>query len=224
MHSRQPLRDPGPNPCHGLSRNREQKRRRYLDAAQYARLGQVLRTAQRQQTISPGVLTALNLLLLTGARPAEIAGLQWTEVDLKGAALNMTDSKTGRKTIHLSPETVRLLKRWPRIADEPSVFPGAGRREKGQHLHPHTLTHCWPTIREKAQLGDVRLYDACRHSFASVAVSQVGLSLAAIGEQLGHSQPATTARYAHLQDTAAKQNASAIAGVIATALKRRPRR
>ena len=33
---------------------------------------------------------------------------------------------------------------------------------------------------------DVRLYDACRHSFASVAVSQHGLSLAQIGEQLGH--------------------------------------
>jgi site-specific recombinase XerD len=70
----------------------------------------------------------------------------------------------------------------------------------------------------------VRLYDACRHSFASMAVSQHGLTLAQIGEQLGHSQPATTARYAHLHDDAAKRNATAIGGSIAAALKRRVRR
>ena len=54
--------------------------------------------------------------------------------------------------------------------------------------------------------------------FASVAVSRHGLSLAQIGEQLGHSQPATTARYAHLHDDVAKQNANAIGTTIAAAL------
>ena len=69
----------------------------------------------------------------------------------------------------------------------------------------------------------MRLYDACRHRYASVAVSQHGLTLAQIGEQLGHSQPATTQRYAHLHDDVAKQNATAIGGSIAAALKRKVR-
>ena len=119
---------------------------------------------------------------------------------------------------------MKLLKRWPRFARSPYVFPGNGAaRRKGAHLHASTLAHVWADLRTAAKLEDVRLYDACRHSFASVAVSQHGLSLAQIGEQLGHSQPATTQRYAHLHDDVAKQNATAIGGTIAAALKRRAR-
>jgi hypothetical protein len=48
----------------------------------------------------------------------------------------------------------------------------------------------------------VRLHDL-RHSYASVAASG-GQSLVVIGKLLGHSQPATTARYAHLVDDPVK--------------------
>jgi site-specific recombinase XerD len=44
----------------------------------------------------------------------------------------------------------------------------------------------------------VRLHDL-RHSFASVGAAG-GASLPIIGALLGHSQPTTTARYAHLAD------------------------
>ena len=198
-------RPAGPNPCHGIEKFEERRRKRYLDAAEYTRLGQALRSA----AIQPGPRTAIELLLLTGARPDEIATLQWPHVDLAGAALNLPDSKTGEKTIHLSPAAVKLLKRWPRFARSSYVFPGNARgEEKGEHMHPSTLTHVWADLRTLADLEDVRLYDACRHSFASVAVSKHGLTLAQIGEQLGHSQPATTQRYAHLHDDVAKQNAT----------------
>ena len=43
---------------------------------------------------------------------------------------------------------------------------------------------------------DVHLHDL-RHSFASIAAGQ-GLSLYTIGKLLGHKNPKTTARYAHL--------------------------
>jgi site-specific recombinase XerD len=51
-------------------------------------------------------------------------------------------------------------------------------------------------LRKQAGLDDVRIHDL-RHSFASVAVGS-GMSLPMIGKLLGHTQPATTARYAHL--------------------------
>jgi len=54
----------------------------------------------------------------------------------------------------------------------------------------------WRRIRGKANLADVRIHDL-RHSFASVAAG-TGMSLPMIGKLLGHSQPVTTARYAHL--------------------------
>ena len=77
----------------------------------------------------------------------------------------------------------------------------------------------WRRIRTKAKLDDLRIHDL-RHSFASVAAG-VGLSLPMIGTLLGHSQPATTARYAHLamdpvrgaSDLVAEEIAAVMSGV-----------
>jgi Phage integrase family len=64
----------------------------------------------------------------------------------------------------------------------------------GAHLVE--LQKPWRRIREKASLHGLRIHDL-RHSFASTAAG-MGMSLPMIGKLLGHSQPATTARYAHL--------------------------
>ena len=74
----------------------------------------------------------------------------------------------------------------------------------------------WRRIRAAAKLDDVRLHDL-RHSFASVAASG-GQSLIVIGKMLGHSQPATTARYAHLADDPVKAASDAVGTQIATAM------
>ena len=109
----------GPNPCFGVELYPEQKRTRYLTPAEYAKVGKALRTA----TLAPGIRTAIQLLLLTGARPVEIATLQWAFVDLKAAMLRLPDSKTGPKTIFLSPAAVAVFKRWPRHAHSRMSFP-----------------------------------------------------------------------------------------------------
>jgi site-specific recombinase XerD len=71
-------------------------------------------------------------------------------------------------------------------------------------------------VRKAALLTDVRLHDL-RHSFASVAVAG-GASLPLIGGLLGHAQPATTARYAHLGADPLKAAAEAIGARIAAAM------
>ena len=62
----------------------------------------------------------------------------------------------------------------------------------------------------------MRLHDL-RHAFASVAASS-GMGLPIIGKMLGHTQPATTARYAHLASDPVKAAAAAVAGKIAAAM------
>jgi integrase len=62
----------------------------------------------------------------------------------------------------------------------------------------------------------VRLHDL-RHAFASVAASS-GIGLPIIGKMLGHAQPATTARYAHLASDPVKAAAASVANKIASAL------
>jgi hypothetical protein len=74
----------------------------------------------------------------------------------------------------------------------------------------------WRRIRTAAKLDDVRLHDL-RHSFASVAASG-GQSLVIIGKMLGHSQPTTTARYAHLADDPVKAASDAVGRQIASAM------
>ena len=79
------------------------------------------------------------------------------------------------------------------------------------------------TAAEKAKvelpvgLTDVRIHDL-RHSFASVAASG-GLSLPMIGKLLGHTQAATTARYAHLAADPVRAANEAIGQKIAATMK-----
>ena len=65
-------------------------------------------------------------------------------------------------------------------------------------------------------LDDVRLHDL-RHAFASVGAS-AGMALPIIGKLLGHSQAATTQRYAHLARDPVKGAAASIAGRIEAAM------
>ena len=64
---------------------------------------------------------------------------------------------------------------------------------------------------------DVRIHDL-RHSYASIGASG-GLSLPMIGKLLGHTQAATTARYAHLADDPLKAANEAIGQQIAAAMR-----
>jgi integrase len=75
----------------------------------------------------------------------------------------------------------------------------------------------WRRIRGTAKLDEVRLHDL-RHSYASVA-AMGGQSLIVIGKLLGHSQPATTARYAHLADDPVKAASDVVGARIAAAME-----
>jgi integrase len=83
-------------------------------------------------------------------------------------------------------------------------------------LVPVNLQKPWRRIRTAAGLDDVRLHDL-RHSFASAAVAG-GMSLPMIGALLGHSQPQTTARYAHLSADPLRAASEAVASRISSAL------
>jgi len=87
------------------------------------------------------------------------------------------------------------------------------------------VTGCARRIRQAARLDDVRLHDL-RHSFASIGASG-GMSLPMIGALLGHSQPQTTHRYAHLAADPLRAASETIAGQIAGPLamsKQAPKR
>jgi integrase len=75
---------------------------------------------------------------------------------------------------------------------------GAPDRRQAPPGHMVEIKGSWAAICKLAQLSGVRVHDL-RHTYASVLAS-AGLSLPVIGALLGHTQPGTTARYAHLFD------------------------
>ena len=92
------------------------------------------------------------------------------------------------------------------------VFPS----HEGKVLDPDNLFHRYflPVL-TKAGLRRIRLHDL-RHTFASYSAGAGG-SLPMIGALLGHSQPATTARYAHLAASPLRELADRTTALIAAA-------
>ena len=197
------LRPDRTNPVLHVQRFREEKRERLLSDAELARLGQALAEAE-QSGASPYAVTALRLLILTGARLGEILSLRWNEVDFQHGVLRLGDSKTGAKPIPLNAPALALLSTLSRIEGNPFVIVGK--------IEGHCMVNIskpWRAIRANAGLETLRIHDL-RHAFASVGAS-MGMSLPVIGKLLGHTQAATTARYAHLSDDPL-QKATALIG------------
>lgn len=207
----QELLAPNSNPCRGVARYQHKMMDRYLTGEELARVGQALNQLESSAASDRFALAAIRLLILTGARRSEILTLKWDHVDLPRRRLQLPDSKTGQKTIHLNDAAIAVLTGLPRLVGNPYVVPG---RLAGTHLA--NVQNAWDQVRRIADIGNCRVHDL-RHSFASLAVD-AGASLPMIGKLLGHTQPRTTARYAHLTDTTLQRLNEDIGGRISEAM------
>ncbi len=197
----------GGNPCRFVMKNRERRRERFLTEHEFFRIGRALNAAEAVGQMSPPAAAAIRLLMLTGCRRNEILTLRWADVSFERSELRLRDSKTGPRTVPLSPPALEVLESLPVAPDNPWVITG---RMPGTHLR--NLNTAWNRVRTRANLPDMRLHDL-RHSWASHALA-LGVSLPAIGRLLGHSRVETTARYAHL----ARDNMKAAAARIAASI------
>ena len=195
------------NPTHGIERANEERRERFLSPAEISRLAAALAT--HPEKISAN---AIRLLLLTGARRGEVLSATWDQFDTAAGAWTKPSAHTKQKKPHripLSAPALALLADMRHEAVEgcPYVFPSAKASSQTRHVggrpgfKPLTeIKRTWASVCKAAGVTDVRLHDL-RHSYASVLASS-GLSLHIVGALLGHTQPRTTARYAHLYDDA----------------------
>ena len=54
----------------------------------------------------------------------EILGLRWGHIAFDAGELHLPDSKTGVRTVTLSPSALQVLREVPRPPDSPWVIPG----------------------------------------------------------------------------------------------------
>jgi integrase len=198
------------NPAKGIKKPRGKKLERFLNEEEMSRLGEAL-AWEEAASGNPYPPAAIRLLALTGCRRDEIAMLRWSYVDFERGQIRLPDSKTFEKVVFLSGPALLLLQDLPRLNGNPYVIAG---RKAGQAFNG--LGKVWERVRKRAGLDDVRLHDL-RHSFASVGVGD-NLSLPIIGALMGHRNPATTQRYAHLSAHPLRAANEAVGAKIAAAL------
>jgi integrase len=205
------------NPARGVERNPEEKRKRYLNPrkGELEALSKALEDHEDKQAAD-----IIRLLLLTGARRGEVLNARWEQLDLSEGIWTKPGATTKQKTEHrvpLSAPARQLLADLYAAAEaqakkeeaelSPWVFPG---RLAGQPRE--NVKRAWEEIRKAAKLEDVRVHDL-RHSYASILASS-NVSLPIIGQLLGHTQPATTARYAHLFDDPLRAATERVAALV----------
>ncbi len=223
------------NPAKGIERYPEQGRERFLTSDELARLGSALaegeaeglpyaidetkpnakhapKAESRRAKLDPFAVAAIRLLILTGARLREILDARWSQVDLERGILFLANSKTGKKPIYLSAAAQAVLAALPRIEGNPHIIAGAKDGAPRSDLKKP-----WAAVKRAASLEGVRLHDL-RHSFASVGAG-ASMGLPIIGKLLGHSQAATTARYAHLDADPLRRAVDTIGATIAAAME-----
>jgi integrase len=226
----------GFNPARGIEQYPEKGRERYLTADELARLGDAVREAEtvglpydidkdkptakhapkepnRRTKIGPHAAAAVRLLILTGARLREILHLKWEHVDLERGLLVLPDSKTGKKAIVLNAPALDILANLQRVG----AYAIAGQAAGSHDDKPRSdLNRPWRAIVKRAGLAGLRIHDL-RHTHASVGAG-LGLGLPIIGKLLGHTQPSTTARYAHLDTDPLRRASEHIGSRLAAAM------
>jgi len=199
------------NPVKGIQKYHEEKRDRWLEDDELRRFWGALERY-------PTHLSALffKLLLLTGARKGEVLSATWDQFELqKGVWIkpaHLTKQKR-KEYLPLSEEALECLDFLKNLTGNsehlfPGRFPGAPLKN---------VEFFWKHILREADIQNLRIHDL-RHTYASHLVSE-GLSLSIVGKLLGHTQAATTQRYAHLADHALR-DATGIFGAKISTLKK----
>jgi integrase len=194
------------NPAKGVERNAEQPRKRYLAPAQLGRLLDALDHHTDRQAAD-----IFRLCLLTGCRSGEAMAARWDHIDLLASTWTKPGSTTKQKTDHVVPlsgAAKQLLAALRKRTNEEWVFPADSKPG-----HRVTVQKAWLALCKAAKITGMRVHDL-RHSFASQLASG-GANLPLIGALLGHSNPSTTARYAHLFDDTQREAVERIGKIIA---------
>jgi integrase len=207
------------NPCRGIERNPEIKRRRYLKGDELVRLAQALAKYTDKQAAD-----VFRLLLLTGSRRGEVLSAKWADIDLTAGIWSRPASRVKQGQDHEIPLNAPARQLLSEIRQRQMgkhrvlpefVFPG-----RGSTHHVTEVKRAWRTICRAANLIDLRIHDL-RHSYASELVSS-GASLPLIGALLGHASPTTTARYAHLHLDPLRQATERVGAVVDAAANGKP--
>jgi integrase len=187
------------------------------------------------RSVADDRLAALwTLALHTGLRRGELAGLRWSDVDLREGTVTIAQQRTtasyqvvvsapkakSHRQLLLAPHTVAALERHrkqerveriglgPAWQDSGYVFVD----ELGAPYHPQRIRVLFEQAARAAELPLIRLHDL-RHTMATLAL-QAGVHPKVVQAQLGHSRiDVTLDVYSHVPQAVRRESAQKIAAL-----------
>ena len=177
-----------------------------------------------------------HLLIVTGCRRGEIAGLKWSRVDLNRGRLEIsvnlcyskergiyeTTTKTdAARFVNIPTETVSLLRHYRSSQAQRQLISGGKwhntgylfTQDNGEPINPTSITTWLNKFSRKHGLPHINPH-AFRHSVASILIAN-GTDIVTVSKQLGHSQVSTTGDiYSHVIEEAKAQATECIADIM----------
>jgi integrase len=202
------------NPVRGVKRPADQRRDRRLSPQDYEALGEALAEAETEGENSVAI-AAVRLLALTGARLGEIANLRLEEIDRRGRALRLVDSKEGASVRPLGGAALAVLDGAPAACRREGcayVLPG----KQGNRPYIGLPKAIARIMARRAELDGVTAH-VLRHSFASIA-DELGYTEATVAALLGQRSGSVTRRYIHHLDRALIAAADRVSAHISAAM------
>ncbi|SHI19685.1 Site-specific recombinase XerD [Sporobacter termitidis DSM 10068] len=177
-----------------------------------------------------------HLLLITGCRRGEIAGLKWSKIDFKNNQLKIDSAllyaqdrgvyedttKTGAiRFVKLPAESMQLLKQYKSWHAELQLKSGSKWQNKdfvftqdnGLPMNPDSVTSWLRDFSRRHGLPHINPH-AFRHTMASILINS-GKDVVAVSKRLGHSKVSTTTDiYSHVIEEADAQASECLADVM----------
>lgn len=177
--------------------------------------------------------TAILLLLFTGFRRGELAGLEWSDIDFKNNTITINRSivttthhgafekepktEKSRRTITMAPTLVDILleyKKWQDnykemvgdyFQDTDKVF----TQDDGKNINPSTFTGWLNKLLKVAELDHYTLH-SIRHTNITMQIA-AGVPIVTVSARAGHARTSTTTDiYAHFIRSSDQQAANII--------------
>jgi integrase len=148
------------------------------------------------------------LFMYTGLRRGEVAGLQWSDLDLDTGCLTVNHSRVvvNHEVIDSTPKSEHSVRSFALDASTVAALKSHKTRQGGERLawgpayrgtdlvftwadgsplHPNLVSRTFARLAKAAKLPIIRVHDL-RHSYASAGI-EAGVQLKAMQERLGHS-------------------------------------
>jgi integrase len=162
-------------------------RQRYLSDAERSRL-----LAECRRSINQHLYALVLVALNTSLRRGSLFALTTKNTDVRTGTISLEITKNGRGVVRpLVGEALEIVRRLATSSKDGYLFP-RGKGDPWCHYRA-----AWEHAVKRANISGFTFH-CLRHTTASY-LAQCGVPLFTIGGILGHADPRSTARYAHLQ-------------------------